>query len=900
MDQGPHEDAMAEDPREDPVDEDEVRERARMLLRSYGPLTSLELAQLLTDDSGEMPAADAGGAGDREVDDPGVDRLDPAELRRLLLDDRDEEAFAAFPLSDGRLCDLQAMIDGLTLTHVISDDERATGDLEIDEDLLVLHLLADDPTAITVATAPTTGSDAGSDARATATATLHDDRLELPDGWLPSEPVVAVELRAGRAILRGLPAPPPVDETVADRLAQTLEILREDRGGIDAIELLVESRARYPQLLRTVSAPLSQLLDATGLRSTPQGIRHRDEPDPADPVDELLEHLRDDHGFNNEESRAVLRVLEATNTLATEILRETLERLRNADRTDPLDELPRDAAATADLARHALEQVDLEETFDAFDRVLSDTELAAAVIEDVLDHQLDGRCLTVLLELAQRQLRLGTRQRANAAWLRAKALELFAADHAEVERALRTAVELDDDHAPATFALANYVADRGQAGAALGLLHRLEGPGVETLSELLAPYARPGPASAGRNDPCPCGSGRKHKVCCQQHGGWPLQDRIDWVWGKVLRFVGSATAEPTLGPLARVAGHDDPTEALDDVAVLNLALYEGGLLEELCDRRGSLLPADELALLREWSQVRVRAYEVVSVGPRSTITFLDLTSGDRASFTDHSLARQLDEGTAVLAWLVPEPQGLKPSQGVVRIPEPQRSNALELLDEDPDAFELASWYAALYAPPRIATTAGDPLVTTTQIYRTADPDAAFRDLSGHLEVEGDDTLVAHEERDGRRWLKGSVRVEDDRLHVETLSSRRARWFAELIAQVVPDAELIDEVRLPAGERGAGHADEEDDRPFLDLDALDPEARRELEGRFDTMMTEYEDGWVDTPIPRLGDRTPREAAADPTRRDDLLRLLDEVERHAEQWSSPGRPMDADRLRSLLGL
>jgi hypothetical protein len=53
--------------------------------------------------------------------------------------------------------------------------------------------------------------------------------------------------------------------------------------------------------------------------------------------------------------------------------------------------------------------------------------------------------------------------------------------------------------------------------------------------------------------------------------------------------------------------------------------------------------------------------------------------------------------------------------------------------------------------------------------------------------------------------------------------------------------------------------------------------------------------VDTPIPALHGLTPRQAAADPTRREDLERLLAE-------FPSTGSPlqMDAQRLRQLLDL
>ncbi len=61
------------------------------------------------------------------------------------------------------------------------------------------------------------------------------------------------------------------------------------------------------------------------------------------------------------------------------------------------------------------------------------------------------------------------------------------------------------------------------------------------------------------------------------------------------------------------------------------------------------------------------------------------------------------------------------------------------------------------------------------------------------------------------------------------------------------------------------------------------------------IARYETSWVDTPIPALRDLTPRQAAADPTRREDLERLL-------AGFPSAGSPlhMDAQRLRKLLGL
>jgi uncharacterized protein YecA (UPF0149 family) len=43
----------------------------------------------------------------------------------------------------------------------------------------------------------------------------------------------------------------------------------------------------------------------------------------------------------------------------------------------------------------------------------------------------------------------------------------------------------------------------------------IEAGGTDSLFEgfPMEPYVRPGP-KVGRNDPCPCGSGKKYKKCC--------------------------------------------------------------------------------------------------------------------------------------------------------------------------------------------------------------------------------------------------------------------------------------------------------------------------------------------------------------------------------------------------
>jgi hypothetical protein len=61
-----------------------------------------------------------------------------------------------------------------------------------------------------------------------------------------------------------------------------------------------------------------------------------------------------------------------------------------------------------------------------------------------------------------------------------------------------------------------------------------------------------------------------------------------------------------------------------------------------------------------------------------------------------------------------------------------------------------------------------------------------------------------------------------------------------------------------------------------------------------LMRRFEDEWLDESIPALAGRTPRQAAEDPTRRDDLVRLL-------RSFPPPGpQHMDRDRLAAALGV
>jgi hypothetical protein len=842
----------------------------------------------------------------------------------------DGDAVDDFPLMTGGTCDLDEVLDGLTLTHRLGDDERGHDRLRMDTDL--------DPLALAEIEVPD-----GLEVPVAGAEPAHYDRasewsyLELPAGVMPDAPAVAVRCTRGGLVFEGLSDDevPDPDPQAAERLLDTLRILRRYEGGIDPAELVLEARVRYPLLFAAPQAPLSELLTSVGIVEHPtyglflpgEEVPDHDLFDDGDEdEDSLLEHLQEDHLLDDRLAGAVLRfqhaVLESVNRVLRELVQRAQELPEGADLDSMVDD-DRDGSLVRDTVLG--DEGVYEDAVPALVAALEDDDATAALVEDVLgDDEASAGAVLAFLDLAAPELR--RRAKGNGAWLRARALELVADDHVEAERELRRAHELGA-HASATFDLVRYLSDRGHAGAALGLLRQLSGPDVAEWQELLEPYAGPGPTAAGRNDPCPCGSGRKHKVCCQPHNGWPLQARLEWVWDKVTTFATLPPAREVLVHVARTLQHLGLTDTREPV-VTCLALFEGGLLDDLCELRGPLLPTDELELLRGWSRdTRAGLYEVVELDADGEMTLLDLLRGDRYSFDDPRIAQGAEVGAAGLGWLAAEPDGIhRPILGLNAVPDAWREPLLEVLADDPDLDEIVDTLRGLAGPVRLGTTDGEPLRFVTRVLEVDDLDATWQALAATFDEHEAGTLHLTEDRDGVTWMRGTITREDGRLVVNALSVERADRLTALVREVAPEARVVDEERrsptdLPDLDEEDEFEDEFEDElaldelerdglegdvlggdegGLLDLDALPPEQRAAAEEVLATFMRQAEDRWVDTPIPALGGATPREAADDPTRREQLLRLLDTFPAAAQAAAGPGRGMDADRLRELLGL
>ncbi len=503
-------------------------------------------------------------------------------------------------------------------------------------------------------------------------------------------------------------------------------------------------------------------------------------------------------------------------------------------------------------------------------------------------------------------------------WLRARCLERLGSTEA-AEQELLAAVDLDPKWPPALTDLARFVADRGDADAALSLLRRAGVPRDDQQVELLQRYLSPARSGLGRNKPCWCGSGRKYKVCHLGREGLPLGVRAGWLYEKAAAFAQEGPYREQIIELAVIrAQHETKPlamlNALHDPLVLDATLFEEGAFASFLEVRGVLLPADEQLLAAQWLTVSRSVFEVETIQPRKGFTVRDVRTGERIEVSEKAASTVLKPGNRIVARIVPiDDTGQTSWQifgGIEPLPLWQYEPVIGLLDAldagDAAAPDLVEFLTARFAQPTLTTTDGEPMVSCVARFEILDAQAMVAALDGRYGDEDDDDGSAADEGNWT-WtdsvgtfptVLGSLAVDGTELRVEAMNEKR---FATLLADVatVPGVRMLGQQRTPAAELMAARGSEAPSsgaRPGGAQPAISPTDDPDVMAAVQEWVLDYERSWLDTALPALGGITPRQAADDPTRRGDLLHLLDTFDDMA------GRPgtMQPDRIRAELDL
>ncbi len=302
----------------------------------------------------------------------------------------------------------------------------------------------------------------------------------------------------------------------------------------------------------------------------------------------------------------------------------------------------------------------------------------------------------------------------------------------------------------------------------------------------------------GRNDSCPCGSGKKHKRCCMNAAQAESPEELRWrrvrrtienMAATLLRYGGNRygpemideawylfclTEEaepfapdtpqmPVFMPWLFFDWLPDPMDTdVNPAALDGLTLAQAYLREN--ERRIDPLLAE---YIRACCEAPYSFYDVVSVQPGKGIAVRDIFNGDEIDVSERSASTQMRTGDIIFAKIarlgdIALLEGMTP----VPIPPDRRAPILALRkrmerSKQPltpavlkeRGLDLLDAYHEIIEPilhplmPELQNTDGDPLMPHTVVYDIESPQAAFDALADLSISAGRDELLDEATRD---------------------------------------------------------------------------------------------------------------------------------------------------------
>lgn len=450
----------------------------------------------------------------------------------------------------------------------------------------------------------------------------------------------------------------------------------------------------------------------------------------------------------------------------------------------------------------------------------------------------------------------------------------------------------------------------------------------------------------GRNDPCPCGSGKKYKQCCLKAAEAQVaNDRseavpkaLQWLFTKYGQTAREALDEGFFGGLdddeyARLQDLPDDSYAGIMINAMEWLLADGlitikgqerRVAELLLGKGGPLFSAEQRQWIELLAALPLRLYEIVEVIPGTCMTLRDMMRPERPSVLvqEKSGSQQANRYDLIAARIVPVDAHFELSGAVYAFPRHRSWDLLEELKDElesvepdsPLAKEITSviipyhWLQlvvrAFEMPQVIDHVTGEPLLFVTDHYRVQNWDALDQALSGEVDVEGDrdegwSRIFEGEDGLTRRSLSIDAGKRPDRIKVSYRTQQYADegrpWFEAVVGKAV--AFISREVSDPKGMLANLQPDEAKETP--ESMPLPPEMLTEL---IEKRIRQLYADWADKPLPILNDQTPREAIKTPEGLEQVKFLLHTYEHgEAQQAKDQHRaPVPYDFLWQSVGL
>ncbi len=213
-------------------------------------------------------------------------------------------------------------------------------------------------------------------------------------------------------------------------------------------------------------------------------------------------------------------------------------------------------------------------------------------------------------------------------------------------------------------------------------------------------------SSVGRNEPCPCGSGKKYKKCCM-----PKETAVDLqelrrsraeenLRSEILKYTTGGRFKDEMEQ-AFQKYHDGKVavgmllnqEPMENIRFLDWFIHEHRhskenkrIIDMFAEQRAKSLDDDQKKLLDEWRASCLGAFEVLST-EGGVLTLKDLFGEDTYSIEDPSATEELTPGEAVVV-RVTSSWGVRQMAGVpIKLSPEQKQKFLDSMNAELDKYK---------------------------------------------------------------------------------------------------------------------------------------------------------------------------------------------------------------------
>lgn len=431
-------------------------------------------------------------------------------------------------------------------------------------------------------------------------------------------------------------------------------------------------------------------------------------------------------------------------------------------------------------------------------------------------------------------------------------------------------------------------------------------------------------AAIGRNDPCPCGSGKKYKKCCLPKTYIEIgkEDSIrDGLIHEILTFAKKRFGDYIDDAYDYFWDDFDPEKELDkellqfsDVNFWEWVTYDWvpdendgrTLIEHFIESNKRLIP-DELKVLKTMNKAVISLYEVQEVFPEKGLLLKDLLMGGEYDIRERLATRSAKKWDIFAARLLHLDDKYIMSGCIYpyHIEKKERilTNINEIFEDYKEECSGASmddflkaegdifnffWYEIIQNPPhlKLLTSTGKPFLFSKAIFEISDRVAVIESLKTIKEFEQEkDDFIWHEVREGGMGdtILGRIEVRDKEIILESNSKKRLEKGKKIILDHL--SELVrhkadtyqDMFKAMESSKYMPKKESGSEIPF--------EIKQEIYTKF---MQKHCENWLNEEIPALDGKAPVKTVKTKKGKKRVAELLKQFENIEETNKKEGRP------------